>query len=706
MKLPEAINDQVITFFIQKSLDVVWENLATFAKTISVDRGDAQKVNLVIETSKIYPSVCLLGLGRCGSNIAVGVSALVYNAQEAQKRQSDQKPLPQSATSQDQAIFPSEGWVRRGFDRISKGFMGNARLSTGLFLTEPIVFVGDLNKDIKDHFGASAYKNVINDYPRLIILDLETYQKSGAGNHPILGQYLANMILLKDPAKAYSKGWPLYHSYLIDSIGLPANPTRLFFHIFSAGGGTGAGMAAEFGAAQYAAFRQRALERKKPQPNGSKHDSEPMHIGLDNTFSSGIAILPHGTTTSNRGSQVIQTNAGRVLVRYLSQLWRARDETGSDISVKPEVSFDCLMLISNDIMRFAVENDQDEVRDVVKMEELANSYIAQQIFNVLAAQAPTTDYNPEWINFAGIDLVDTIKLDAMDLKNSLAGPVAIAYSETAASIVHSDTGRINTAEMLRRAISLPSINKSVDAIEGISILPEEAEVYRKRVSLESGKFDFKSMHEVRLFRRCPSVIVIVSLPVDVKLQFADLEMLKNAIADLFPETIITRYSIIIGTSRNVSLTLLISESGILCFEPMQLLVQFATFSLGRVVKSGEMNAGDLMMKYVESGKGYDQDEEERLRSQFVEKLSTLLQSHEEPSRIARGRWAETVCAFERKFFDFLPEREPVLPLNSLRVSLEEVVDALDYVRHGLAHARPFTSTIVWPSSLGVEGSLT
>ena len=92
-------------------------------------------------------------------------------------------------------------------------------------------------------------------------------------------RYLASMLLMRDPEKAASDDWPLYHNYLIDSAGFPANPTKLFFYIFSAGGGTGAGMAAEFASAQQAAFRMRTLERRR-SPLNSNEEKQPEPSNL------------------------------------------------------------------------------------------------------------------------------------------------------------------------------------------------------------------------------------------------------------------------------------------------------------------------------------------------------------------------------------------------------------------------------------------
>ncbi|MDX7808129.1 hypothetical protein [Aeromonas caviae] len=52
------------------------------------------------------------------------------------------------------------------------------------------------------------------------------------------------------------------------------------------------------------------------------------------------------------------------------------------------------MQTANEIMRYAEESDDGETQhvDVNTMGKYANQYISQQIFNILNAQAVTTDY--------------------------------------------------------------------------------------------------------------------------------------------------------------------------------------------------------------------------------------------------------------------------------------------------------------------------
>lgn len=70
------------------------------------------------------------------------------------------------------------------------------------------------------------------------------------------------------------------------------------------------------------------------------------------------------------------------------------------------------------------------------MEKFANQYISQQIFNILTAQAVTKDYDQDYFRRAGVDISETIRLDANDLFMSLAGPVTIAYAESTVKKQH------------------------------------------------------------------------------------------------------------------------------------------------------------------------------------------------------------------------------------------------------------------------------
>jgi hypothetical protein len=356
-------------------------------------------------------------------------------------------------------------------------------------------------------------------------------------------------------------------------------------------------------------------------------------------------------------------------------------------------------MISNDIMRFAIAGTGEEAIDIVQAEEYANNYVSQQIFNVLTAQAPTTDYDPEYIKSSGIDIGETVKLDPMDLRHSLAGPVVVGYAEASVAGAASQKSRVDARELLRRAIGLPSLNQLTRAIEGISVLPAPPEAYQRLLENKAGnRFDFRPLKRVMLFGRCPSVVVVISLPVNFKLQFSELEEIKAAVAELFPESVVTRYSVIIGASRHLSLTILMARSAALTDECSKLVTQFVKFSLGKDDYRNSKEIEVLMSEYLSAEIKQNSSEEEKFSGEFVKKARNFLEDFEMPSRNAQSPWAETKTVFERKFFDLVPEVDPPLPMDSLRVSFDEVMSALQFIRSARIHTRP----VIEPIPFGLE----
>src|SRR5688572_24137964 len=74
----EEFEKIAIRYFVQKSLDIVVEKLDGFRRRVFHPENDKPGENT--DPTHTFPSVCLIGLGRCGSNIALNVSSLVAGA--------------------------------------------------------------------------------------------------------------------------------------------------------------------------------------------------------------------------------------------------------------------------------------------------------------------------------------------------------------------------------------------------------------------------------------------------------------------------------------------------------------------------------------------------------------------------------------------------------------------------------------------------
>lgn len=629
-----------------------------------------------------FPSVCLIGLGRCGSNIALDVAELVYNARTFYLNEFNND----DRVGNDPTYNPAR-WIRNNL-RLVK-----AKSTKPVFLVEPLVMLGDLDKDIagRIRFSRKGEKSgFLRDYSKMKIMDLSEVHAGGAGNAPILGQYLAKIILNKETHRFSATDWKLIHSYLIDSCGIKANQSRLYFYIFSAGGGTGSGMASEFGLAQQFSYMNKTFDTKP----SDEQDGEAGHsFVFEPIFTSGICVLPNISDHRSEMSEALHINAGRLLCKYLSEEWdfsyNFDNEDSSEASVMGRIRpWNAMMLISNDIMRYAEENDDGNIQniDVNAMEKHANQYISQQIFNILTAQAVTTDYDQNYFRRAGIDIGETIRLDANDLFMSLAGPVAIAYAESVVPETpaqHSEKGfkvfekeppRLNIDDLFLRSIDLPHFNKDTQAIEGISLLPIESRRYRAALEqYRNSGCDAAALHDLHFFKNCSSVVSIVSLPKDYKLSYMDLNRLKTHLNSLFPNTTLKRYALVIGASANLSLTTLIAKSPCLSDDFLTLIVAFIKRCFARMPYRFDETLDNAILDFITQ----EHFEEER--------VDELLNEFENPAKILDTNWYAIKPMYEKKYRELINDKSKFVSINDIRLSRECVKKAVKYLREIYRH---------------------
>jgi len=590
-----------------------------------------------------FPSVCLIGLGRCGSNIALDVAELVYNARKFYLNEfNNEDRLSPDKRYAEKGYSPAQ-WIRNNLR------LGSNKASKPVFLVEPLVMLGDLDKDIagRIRFSRKGEKSgFLRDYSKMKIMDLSEVHAGGAGNAPILGQYLAKIILNKDTQRFSSPDWKMIHSYLIDSCGIKANQSRLYFSIFSAGGGTGSGMASEFGLAQQHSYMNKTFDTKPMD----EHDGKSGHsFVFEPIFTSGICVLPNISDHRSEMSEALHINAGRLLCKYLSEEWdfsyNFANEDSSEASVMGRIRpWNAMMLISNDIMRYAEENDDGNIQniDVNAMEKHANQYISQQIFNILTAQAVTTDYDQNYFRRAGIDIGETIRLDANDL--------------------------------FFRSIDLPHFNKVTQAIEGISLLPIESKRYR--ASLEQYKnsgYDAAALHDLHFFKNCSSVVSIVSLPKDYKLSYMDLNRLKTHLNSLFPNTTLKRYALVIGASANLSLTTLIAKSPCLSDDFLTLIVAFIKRCFARNPYRFDDTLDNSILDFI-INEDFDED-----------RIDDLLNEFENPAKILDTNWYAIKPMYEKKYRELINDKDKFVSINDIRLSRDCVKKAIKYLREIYRH---------------------
>jgi len=565
------------------------------------------------------------------------------------------------------------------------------------FLIEPVVLLGDLDVDIAGRIGSLIeYQDggYLKDYSYMQIMDLSEVHAGGAGHAPILGQYLAKIILNKKADSFINSAWQSSHSYLIDSCGIRANQSRLYFYIFSAGGGTGSGMASEFGLAQQYAYMNKTLDYTT---NPATSPNEPNAFVFEPIFSCGIAVLPNMPSTNAGVSEALHMNAGRMLTKYFSEEWNfsyseGRDDDNTNIETAKQIirPWNSLMLVSNDIMRYAEEADDHGVVskvDVRAMEKYANQYISQQVFNILTAQAVTSDYDENYFKKAGIDISETIRLDANDLFMSMAGPVAVSYSETVIdqyprrNISSNNRQRnepidytIDIDDLFLRSIDLPHFNTQTQAIEGISILPMASERYKMAIkNYKDSGYDPTCLNQLRFFRNCSSVISIISVPKHFKFSYSNLNRLKYHLDNLFPNTTLKRYALVIGTSANLSLTTLITKSPCLSDEIITLMAAYVKrcFAKPEYVFNDEIEKKLVSMI---SASEFDETE-----------LDQYLTAFENPSKVLDTNWFAIKPMYEKKYRELVKDDDRFVSINEIRLTASDVKRAIKYLREVYNH---------------------
>lgn len=670
-------NDSSPKYFTEKDLTRILSNLDNLRSDVypsDVNESDNEAL------SPNFPSVCLIGLGRCGSNIALDVASLVHNARnyylnEFHNEENRRKEKESRAVK----------WIQRSLK------LTDEQSIKPVFLMEPLVMLGDLDKDIEGRIRFSSKgesNNLLAEYNKLKIMDLSEVHAGGAGNAPILGQYLAKMILNKETDQFTNTDWKFIHSYLIDSCGIKANQSRLYFYIFSAGGGTGSGMASEFGLAQQYSYMNKTFDIR-PEKEVASHNQS---FVFEPIFTSGICILPNINDPSIETSEALHINAGRLLCKYLAEEWdfsyNVENEDCSAENVLHRIRpWNAMMLISNDIMRYAEQNDSDggiQNIDVNAMEAHANQYISQQIFNILSAQAVTTDYDENYFRRAGIDLGETIRLDANDLFMSLAGPVAIAYAESVVAsnidpennelIIDAKSSSVDIDDLFFRSIDLPHFNKQTQAIEGVSLLPIESTQYRQALKqYKENNNDATRLKELHFFKNCSSIVSIVSLPKDYKLSYMDLNRLKTHLNNLFPNTTLKRYALVIGASANLSLTTLIAKSPCLSDDFLTLIVSYIKRCFAKDDYRFDEKLDLAMINFIKADK-------------FDEKmLHKMLMEFENPAKILDTNWYAIKPMYEKKYRELIRDNKKFTSINDIRLSIECVAKAIHYLREIYRH---------------------
>ncbi len=619
------------------------------------------------------PTVGIIGMGRCGTNIAIDLANLVYEQRkigirELSRRGRAMAKRQSTAGKTSESGQTGSGKGKTGGPSFWERLFGTKSNHDQVFLVDPVILTADLDGDTTQRIKV-ANPTLTQGALRFGITELDWLNRGGAGNIPVVGHYLGTLALLAE-AKAETP-WARHRSYIVDSSGLAANASRLFFYLFSAGGGTGSGMAPVFGRAQQQA-RMINVKRQRPTGQSTREYTEAL-------CSVGVAVLPDilGTAHSQH------YNAGRLLCEYLASLNRF-EQSFDPATGMPLPTFSCLLLVSNTVVHHALgERFSSEVYSA-KAEQLANKYVARQLFNLLTAQALVEDYritDPKVIpamNAAGISLDDTTKLDINDLENSLSGTAVIGYAE--------QFGNEDFGQLFLRAVSPASYNSENEVFEGISLLPIKFEDYQATIEACRKNNSIEQLRDLALFGKALSVVAIVSAPRSELFEQYNLRKVHENIELLFPNATIKRYALILGASENCSLTLIISGSACL--------VPDALFAIRNYI------FGCMLIDH-------------RQQEHFTQVFNQLLSNPQfEPGELAammrdkesldpvivgmgsQGAWRRRKQELELRAQSLnprnVPNSTPPVMVEDVLLSKQDVIDALEYIHRVTNFQRPAT----------------
>ena len=577
-----GLGQKLIEEGAKEAVKVVVGPFAGYLVTIISSLGRSLIVYLIDSISENKESVSathdpdsrgfvVIGLGRCGSRVTAQLANMIAEARGPSE---------------------SAGVVRRSVQNGQVvGYFGSFfRRTPKTLRLEPTMVIGDLNEatfaDVAGLMDTDADRKRMAS--EMLKIDYRPLAPNGAGNIPIFGEFFTRG-LLSLPPNVQKDGrlnpWTLARTYLLERCTDSETNTRLAFYIFSAAGGSGAGAAAEIMRAQRFAI---ALSAKQPPPQ---------------LYFTGVAVIPDERTTRNDAQF---RNTGRTIVQYLAdlnikldsagdylreptfqygtQLVLAKDGERTPFPLQP---WDSLGIVSNSVMAQA----SGIAIDQAKAESFANQYIAQQVFNLAAAQSPPGEFKGlDQAASAGTDAssvrFQALHLDKEDLRSGLRGPMCFAFSAASKDDVSSIAG---VDALILRALSLPKLSTAYnqqgipDLVQGISVAPLDPKRYSERTnalwkrveeiraSKNSSKEEllegeFAELARISLFKRCPRMIFVVTSPLDRAVSSEMSSRIADVLAWLMPNVKQARFAIVPGTTAFFSLSVYIESSVVLCYE--------------------------------------------------------------------------------------------------------------------------------------------
>ena len=153
----------------------------------------------------------------------------------------------------------------------------------------------------------------------------------------------------------------------------------------------------------------------------------------------------------------------------------------------------------------------------------------------------------------------------------------------------------------------------------------------------------------------------------------DLNKLKMHLNNLFPNTTLKRYALVIGASANLSLTTLIAKSPCLSDDFLTLIVAY----IKRCFAKDEYRFDDTLDNaIIEFIKAPEFDET---------KLEAMLIEHENPAKILDTNWYAIKPMYEKKYRELVRGDNKFTSINDIRLTIDSVKKSIHYLREIYRH---------------------
>ena len=136
-----SVPTQQYLYYTEPDIQRILDNLDGLRDLVFPQNLHAEDENQ-LRPEQQFPSVCLIGLGRCGSNIALDVAELVYNARTFFLNEFNNEDRHKGETG-----YSPARWIRQNLRLVQNKAM------KPVFLVEPLVMLGDRTRTLP---GASA----------------------------------------------------------------------------------------------------------------------------------------------------------------------------------------------------------------------------------------------------------------------------------------------------------------------------------------------------------------------------------------------------------------------------------------------------------------------------------------------------------------------------------------------------------------------